>query len=55
MLWYGGGLATGIALAVILIASMIRTIFYPIRAVTESALAIGAGNLDQLVPIDVER
>ena len=51
LIWYSGGLAIGIALAVFLIASTIRTILYPIRAVTESATAIGAGDLDQLVPI----
>lgn len=51
LFWYGGGLALGLALAVILIASTIRTILYPIRAVTRSATAIGAGDLDQLVPV----
>ncbi len=51
LVWYGGGLAFGIALAVLLVAGTIRTILYPIQAVTESAAAIGAGNLDQLVPI----
>ncbi len=54
LLWYGAGLAFGIVLAVLLIASTIRTILQPIRAVTESAAAIGAGNLDQLVPINSE-
>ncbi len=54
LIWYSGGLAIGIALAVFLIASTIRTILYPIRAVTESATAIGAGDLDQLVPISSE-
>jgi len=54
LLWYGVGLALGIVLAVLLIASTIRTILQPIRAVTESATAIGAGNLDQLVPITSE-
>ena len=54
LIWYGGGLAIGIALAVFLIAGMIRTVLYPIRAVTESAAAIGAGDLDQLVPISSE-
>jgi signal transduction histidine kinase len=44
-------LAIAVALAVFLVASTIRTILYPIRAVTESATAIGAGNLDQLVPV----
>ena len=45
------GSGVGIALAVLLIGSTIRTILYPMRAVTESAAAIGAGDLDQLVPI----
>jgi signal transduction histidine kinase/HAMP domain-containing protein len=49
--WYGGGLGCGIALALLLVAGTIRTIVRPVRAVTESALAIGAGNLDQLVPV----
>jgi two-component system, NtrC family, sensor histidine kinase KinB len=47
---YGGGLALGVGLALLLIASTLRTVLHPIRAVTESATAIGAGNLDQLVP-----
>jgi signal transduction histidine kinase/HAMP domain-containing protein len=51
LIWYSGGLTIGIALAAFLIASTIRTVLYPIRAVTESAAAIGAGDLDQLVPI----
>jgi two-component system, NtrC family, sensor histidine kinase KinB len=51
LIWYGGGLTIGIALAVFLVAGTIRTIVYPILAVTDSAAAIGAGNLDQLVPI----
>ena len=54
LIWYGGGLAIGIALAVFLVAGMIRTIRYPIRAVTESAMAIGAGDLDQIVPVSSE-
>ena len=51
LLWYGGGLAAGIGLAMLLAVSIMRTIVQPVRAVTESALAIGAGNLDQLVPV----
>lgn len=47
---YGTGLALGVGLALLLIASTLRTVLQPIRAVTESAAAIGAGNLDQLVP-----
>jgi signal transduction histidine kinase len=54
LLWYGGGLAIGIALAIFLVASTIRTVLYPIRAVTESVAAIGAGDLDQLVPVSSE-
>ena len=54
LIGYGGGLAIGIALAVFLVASTIRTILYPIRAVTESVAAIGAGDLDQLVPVSSE-
>jgi signal transduction histidine kinase len=54
LLWYGAGLAFGIVLAVLLMAGTIRTILQPIRAVTESAAAIGAGNLDQLVPVNSE-
>jgi signal transduction histidine kinase len=54
LLWYGAGLAFGIVLAVLLTAGTIRTILQPIRAVIESAAAIGAGNLDQLVPINSE-
>jgi len=54
LIWYGGGLAIGIALAVFLVASTIRTILYPIRAVTESVAAIGEGDLNQLVPVSSE-
>jgi signal transduction histidine kinase len=54
LLWYGGGLAIGIALAIFLVASTIRTVLHPIRAVTESVAAIGAGDLDQLVPVSSE-
>ncbi|MCY2995165.1 MAG: ATP-binding protein [Planctomycetota bacterium] len=54
LIWYGGGLAVGIALAAFLVASTIRTILNPIRAVTESVAAIGTGDLDQLVPVTSE-
>jgi two-component system, NtrC family, sensor histidine kinase KinB len=49
--WYGGGLALGVALAALLLRSIVRTILYPIRAITESANAIGKGNLDQVVSV----
>jgi signal transduction histidine kinase len=51
LIWYGCGLAIGIALAVFLVAGTIRTILYPIRAVTDSVAAIGAGDLNQVVPV----
>ena len=51
LLWYGGGIAFGILLAILLVGGMIGAVLYPIRAVTESAAALGAGNLDQLVPV----
>ena len=54
LIWYCGGLAIGIALAVFLVAGTIRMVLNPIRAVTESVGAIGAGNLDQLVPVSSE-
>jgi two-component system, NtrC family, sensor histidine kinase KinB len=54
LVWYGAGLIFGIVLAILLIGSTIRAILQPIRAVTESAAAIGGGNLDQLVPVNSE-
>jgi signal transduction histidine kinase len=49
------GFAVGCALAVTLAAFLawhtVHRIVQPIRAVTESALAISAGNLDQVVPV----
>ena len=49
--WYGGGLILGVGLAAFLLGSTVRTILYPIRALTESATAIGHGQLDQLVSV----
>jgi signal transduction histidine kinase len=48
---YGVGGALGIGLAALLVASTIRTIRFPIGAMAESARAIGAGDLDQLVSV----
>jgi PAS domain S-box-containing protein len=45
------GLAVCVVLAVALAYRTLRTILQPIQAVTQSALAIGAGNLDQVVPV----
>jgi signal transduction histidine kinase len=45
------GLAVSAVLAVLLVGRMIRAIVQPIRAVTESAQAIGTGDLNQVVPV----
>lgn len=45
------GLALAGALAVLMTWQMIRTILHPIRAVTEIARQISAGNLDQVMPV----
>jgi signal transduction histidine kinase len=49
--WFAGGLAIAVLLACLLALHTIRIILQPIKAVTQSALAIGAGNLDQVVPV----
>jgi signal transduction histidine kinase len=51
LLWFGGGLAVAAALAGLLAMHTVRAILRPLRALTESARAIGAGNLDQVVPV----
>jgi len=47
---FASGLAVAIVLAGIAAWSTIRTIHRPIRSMTQAALGISAGNLDQLVP-----
>jgi signal transduction histidine kinase len=49
--WLGAGLAATVGLAALLIWSTTRSILRPIQAVTQSAIAIGAGNLNQAVPV----
>ncbi len=49
--WLGAGLAATVGLAALLIWSTTRSILRPIQAVTQSAIAIGAGNLHQAVPV----
>ncbi len=49
--WYGGGLLIGLVLVALLLRSTVRTIVYPIHALTESAINIGRGNFDQLVSV----
>jgi signal transduction histidine kinase/HAMP domain-containing protein len=47
---FGAGLGAVALLALLLGVRTIRTILQPIQAMTRSAQAIGAGNLDQVVP-----
>jgi signal transduction histidine kinase len=49
--WFGGGLVFAAALALVLAWRTDRSILQPIRAVTDSALGISAGNLNQVVPV----
>jgi signal transduction histidine kinase len=51
LFWFGIGLAAAVVLAMLLAWYNSRAILRPISAVTQSAQAIGAGNLDQVVPI----
>jgi signal transduction histidine kinase len=51
LFWFGVGMAVAVVLAFVLAFHTIRTILWPIRAMTHSALAIGAGNLDQVIPV----
>ncbi len=49
--WFGGGLVLAVLLAGLLAWRTVQTIHWPIRAVTQSALAVSHGNLDQVVPV----
>jgi PAS domain S-box-containing protein len=49
--WLAGGLAATTLLAILLTWRTVRSILGPIQSVTRSALAIGAGNLNQAVPV----
>jgi signal transduction histidine kinase len=51
LLYFGLGLGAAVVLAVVLAWYNSRAILRPISAVTRSAQAIGAGNLDQVVPV----
>jgi PAS domain S-box-containing protein len=48
---FGGGLAAAAILAGLLAWGTLHTILRPIQSLTQSALAIGLGNLDQVVPV----
>jgi signal transduction histidine kinase len=49
--WFGGGLVLAALLAGLLGWSTTRAILRPIRSVTDSAVAIGLGDLNQAVPV----
>jgi NtrC-family two-component system sensor histidine kinase KinB len=51
LLGFGAGLAATLLLGTILAWHTIRALLRPIQAVTQSAVAIGLGNLDQVVPV----
>ncbi len=51
LLYFGLGLGAAVVLAVLLAWYNSRVLLHPISAVTRSAQAIGAGNLDQVVPV----
>ena len=49
--WFGFGLLAATLVAAVVALRTVGAILKPIRAMTESSEAIGAGNLDQLVPV----
>jgi signal transduction histidine kinase len=51
LLWFASGLAVTAVLAGLFALHTTRSILRPIQAVTQSALAIGSGNYDQIVPV----
>jgi len=51
LIGFGGGLGLAVLLACVLAWQTVNAALRPIRAVTKSAVAIGAGNLDQVVPV----
>jgi signal transduction histidine kinase len=51
LVWFGIGLGLAAVLALLLARHTVNAILQPIRAVTDSALAIGSGNLNQVVPV----
>lgn len=50
LVWFGFGLALAIFLAGLSAWHTVRTILQPIQAITRAALAVSAGNTDQVVP-----
>jgi signal transduction histidine kinase len=51
LIGFGTGLAATVLLGAILAWHTIRALLRPIQAITQSAVAIGLGNLDQVVPV----
>jgi len=51
LFWFLLGLGGATFLALLLALNTIRAILQPIKTITHSALAIGAGDLDQVVPV----
>lgn len=49
--WFAVGLAVTAVLAAVLAVRTVREILGPMQTLTESALSIGAGQLDQIVPV----
>jgi signal transduction histidine kinase len=52
LIWFGAGLLGAVVVAGLLAWHTHRAILQPIQAVTQSALAIGMGNFDQVVPVE---
>ena len=50
LVWFGAGLAVAVLIAILLALHTVHTILRPIRAMTQAARGISAGNLDQVVP-----
>jgi signal transduction histidine kinase len=50
LVWFAVGLAAAVLLALLTAWRTLRTILHPLRAMTQAALGISAGNLDQVVP-----
>ena len=49
-LWLAGGLAVTFALVVLLSRTTLRTVLGPLRELAQTAEAVGAGNLNQVIP-----
>lgn len=50
LVWFGIGSAVAVVLAMLAAWHTVRTVLRPIRAVTEAAVGISGGNLNQVVP-----